>query len=120
MQPKIPYACQKHNSPMDRRLSMNNRTIAIPFEPGMTGVSQENPFHSCGIVTHVEHGLGFVICTLIYLVERLHMLLLQQAIETFLGFETKQYRICVIKQKITLIEFYDLCHSQWLCIAYRI
>ena len=41
MQPKIPYACQKHDSPMDRRLSMNNR--AIPFEPGMKGVSQENP-----------------------------------------------------------------------------
>ena len=43
MQPKIPYACQKHDSPMDRRLSMNNRTIAIPFEPGLKGVSQENP-----------------------------------------------------------------------------
>ena len=54
------------------------------------------------------------------------MLQLQQAIETFLGFETKQDRICVIKQKIILMElkiilkeFYDLCHSQWLCIAYR-
>ena len=43
MQPKIPYACQKHDSPMDRRLSMNNRTIGIPVKPGMKEVSQENP-----------------------------------------------------------------------------
>ena len=31
MQPKTPYACQKHNRPMDRRLSMSDRTSAIPF-----------------------------------------------------------------------------------------
>ena len=31
MQPKIPYACQKHNRPVDRRLSMSDRTSAIPF-----------------------------------------------------------------------------------------
>ena len=48
------------------------------------------------------------------------MLQWQQAIETFLGFEVEHDRICVIKQKkIILMEFYDLCHSQWLCIAYR-
>ena len=99
MQPKIPFAYQKHDSPMDRRLSMNNRTIAIPFEPGMKGFPKRTPLHSCGKTTHVEHGLGFVICTLIYLVERLHMLQWQQAIETFLGFEAKHDRICVIKQK---------------------
>ena len=84
MQPNIPFACQKHDSPMNGRLSMNNRTIAIPFEPG-----KRTPFHSCGKVTHVEHGLGFVICTLIYLVEKLHMLQGQQATETFLGFENR-------------------------------
>ena len=48
------------------------------------------------------------------------MLQLQQAIEASLGFETKRDRICGMKQKITLMEFYDLCHSQRLCIAYRI
>ena len=48
------------------------------------GFPKRIPFHSCG--THVEHGLGFVICTLIYLVERLHILQLQWATETFLGF----------------------------------
>ena len=89
------------------------------------GFPKRTPLHSCGKVTHVEHGLGFVICALIYLVEKLHMLQWQKAIETFLGFETflcfqtEQDRICVIKQKINLMEFYDLCHTQWLCIAYR-
>ena len=105
---------------MDRRLSMNIRTIAIPFEPGMKGgFPKRTLLHYCRKVTHVEHGLGFVICSLIYLVERLYMLQWQQANETSFGFEGIKDRICVIKQNITLMEFYDLCHSQWLCVAYR-
>ena len=80
---------------MDRRLSMNNRTIAIPFEPGMKGgFPKRTLLHYCRKVTHVEHGLGFVICSLIYLVERLYMLQWQQATETFIGFETEQDRMC--------------------------
>ena len=51
------------------------------------------------------------------------MLQWQQAIETFLGFEAEHDRMCYKTKKKTkkiLMEFYDLCHSQWLCIAYRI
>ena len=120
MQPKIPCACQKHDSPMDRRLSMNNRTIAIPFEPGLKGVSQENPtsflwknytcwawfgfcyLHfniSCGEVTYVAMATGNW---------------------NFPWFWSRTWQnMCYKTKKIILMEFYDLCHSQWLCIAYR-
>ena len=64
------------------------------------GFPKRTPLHSCGKTTHVEHGLGFVICTLIYLVERLHMLQWQQAIETFLGFEVEHDRMCYKTKKI--------------------
>ena len=85
---------KKHNSPRIEDWAWIIEQLRFLLNQEWRELSQGNPASFLWKSYTCWGCLGFVIFTLIYLVERLYMLQWQQATETFIGFETEQDRMC--------------------------